>query len=275
VRARLVAADTTENQKLVRAFATKRSRIPRWLPLFLAFSSFAMIFLGARFAETIQPLFISMLSLSFASSIGATWMMARTSDPIPAMRKSVKNAELRAVFPLLTLSRAERIYCDTLLLLSDSPVDSDAQMMEDILRQLNALVDNSRQIDGQRDRILAAIGTNGTADLEEERAGLARQIANEDDALVRQDLQQSLEMCESRLEDARALERSLKRLDAQHQVVLQTLASVHSSLARKQVAPTPLAAPDLAEIQQAVTRINVQTQAVEKAVQEVMAVSTE
>jgi hypothetical protein len=58
-------------------------------------------------------------------------------------------------------------------------------------------------------------------------------------------------------------------------MILQTLSSVQASLARSRAAAVPLAAPDVEEIKQTVTQINAQAQAVEQAVQEVMALRIE
>jgi hypothetical protein len=99
---------------------------------------------------------------------------------------------------------------------------------------------------------------------------LAARIAKVEDPQARQDLTQSLTMCDERLHNARELSPLLERLDAQCEVIEQTLLSVQASVSRLQVAPTALSAPDVEEVKRVVDQVTAQTQAVEDAVQQVM-----
>ena len=55
-------------------------------------------------------------------------------------------------------------------------------------------------------------------------------------------------------------------------MIIQTLLSVQSSLARLQVAPKAVSRPELEEVTRTVAGINAQTRAVEQAVEEVLTV---
>jgi hypothetical protein len=91
------------------------------------------------------------------------------------------------------------------------------------------------------------------------------------DERARADLSQSLAICEERLRNARELDPLIERLDAQREVVIQTMLSVQSSVSRLQIAPSALTAPDVADVRRVIGEVNVQTKAVEDAVQQVMA----
>jgi hypothetical protein len=270
-RAGLVASDVTEGQKQVRELIAKRKGAAGWMPLGLVGLAFASIMGTIPFADAQAGIFVAGLVTSFASSIGATWLAAHKVDPVPSMRGAVTADEMKAVFPHLSLSQAERVYSRTLMLLAEQDRPADEHSLRRILGQLNTLLNTSRQLEVQRNAILASVGTNTSAQVEREVSDLTLQVEQADDTLVRQDLVKSLGLCDARLQDTRALELALRRLDAQQQVVLQTLGSAHTSLARHQVAQVPLAAPDVDVIQEAVVRINEETRSVEQAVQEVMA----
>ncbi|HEV2472693.1 MAG TPA: hypothetical protein VGS41_08520, partial [Chthonomonadales bacterium] len=70
-------------------------------------------------------------------------------------------------------------------------------------------------------------------------------------------------------ENARAFERSIERINAQQEAILQTLSSAQSALARMHLAREADSAAT-EEIAGVVARMNAQTTAVEQAVQEVM-----
>ena len=89
---------------------------------------------------------------------------------------------------------------------------------------------------------------------------------------ARRAIEQSIELLETRCQVAQTLQPSLERVEAQQEVILQTLASVQSSLARMKVAPAALTAPDIAVIQSSISEVTGQTRAVEQAVQEVMSI---
>ena len=89
---------------------------------------------------------------------------------------------------------------------------------------------------------------------------------------MRHALQQSLDLCETRYNNARSLETSLKRLDAQKEVIQQTFALVQSSLTHSHVAQVQPAVPNVAHIQQSVSDM---AQSVEKSVQEMLLLRAE
>jgi hypothetical protein len=207
--------------------------------------------------------------LTFASLLCFVGWLSRKTEIVGPLRCSPE--VLRAVFPLILRTRAEDIYYESLLLLSDRETPLDEPTRRDILRHLNTLLENRYQLDTNRRRILTLKDSHALAGLEAERDELEQKRERTDDVVTQEALRQSVALCQARLESARALGPMLTRLDAQQEIIHQALASIHFALARLQVAPATLAMPDITEIHQTVARINNQTRAMEEAVAEVMA----
>lgn len=200
---------------------------------------------------------------------GIRW--ATRARPRARLRQSVAPVEMRAVFPLLSLTRIERVYCDTLLLLARMETAPDAEStLQATLRQLNDLLENARQLEAKRLSLLPVLGANSIEALEAEMQELEGRLAEATDSVSRQSLEHSVQMCATRLENSRAFSLGLERLKAQEEALFHTLSSVQSALARMQLTPAPQTALAAQEIAETVTHMNQQTYAVEQAVQEVM-----
>jgi hypothetical protein len=184
---------------------------------------------------------------------------------------AVSADELRALASGLQLGRPETLYLDTVCALAEAGDNVGDETGRDILATLNLLLEQARYVDVRLDRLRSAASTDSVQDLEEDRERLASRVANVQDPQAREDLTQSLAMCDNRLSNARALAPLIERLDAQREVIDQTLLSVQSSVSRLQVAPTALAAPAVEEVKRVVSQVTAQTHAVEDAVQQVMA----
>lgn len=183
---------------------------------------------------------------------------------------SVSAEELRAFSTGLELGGPERVYLETVCALLEAGGNISEQTGQDILSTLGTLLEQARYVNDRRERLRKATGAKSATELMEERERLAGRIAQVEDPQARQDLTQSLAMCDERLRDARELSPLLERLDAQWEVIEQTLLSVQASVSRLQVAPMALTAPDVEEVKRVVDQITAQTQAVEDAVQQVM-----
>jgi hypothetical protein len=183
---------------------------------------------------------------------------------------SVSAEELRALSTGLELGRPETIYLETVCALLEAGNNISEQTGQDILSTLGTLLEQANYVNDRRERLRKATGAESAAELVEERERLAGRIAKVEDPQARQDLTQSLAMYDERLRNAWELSPLLERLDAQWEVIEQTLLSVQASVSRLQVAPTALTAPDVEEVKRVVDQITAQTQAVEDAVQQVM-----
>jgi hypothetical protein len=184
--------------------------------------------------------------------------------------KPVSAEELRALSTGLELGRPQMVYLETVCALMEAGNNISAQTAKDILSTLNTLLEQALYVNDRRERLRKATGAESAAELVEERERLAGRIAKAEDPQARQDLTQSLAMSDERLRNARELSPLLERLDAQCEVIEQTLLSVQGSVSRLQIAPTALTAPDVEEVKRVVGEVTAQTQAVEDAVQQVM-----
>jgi len=183
---------------------------------------------------------------------------------------SVSAEELRALSTGLEMGRPDMVYLETVCALLEAGDNISEDTGQDILSTLGTLLEQARYVNDRRERLRKATGAESAAELAEERERLAGRIAKVEDPQARQDLTQSLAMCDERLRNARDLSPLLERLDAQCEVIEQTLLSVQASVTRLQVAPTALSAPDVEEVKRVVGEVTAQTQAVEDAVQQVM-----
>jgi hypothetical protein len=179
--------------------------------------------------------------------------------------------EIRALADGIELGRPQTIYLDTVCALLEAGGNVSDQTGRDILSTLNELLDQALYVNGRLDRLQTAASTESVLDLEQERARLAERAEKAEDSEARLDLNQSLAICDERLQNARALEPLIERMDAQREVIEQTMLSVQSSVSRLLVAPAAVAAPDVEEVKRVVSEVTAQTKAVEDAVQQVIA----
>ena len=209
---------------------------------------------------------------STGASYGLFWWSHKASRALE-MEGGLRADEFEAVTGVMTLDAAEKRYCHAISHMLEFGGEVTQGTLEDILRELNTLLQQGRELAGQRSRIMAAMTGVNAAELESELARLERRLEETEDSVARTAVLQSLEMLRDRVANARALEPNLERIEAQQEVILQTFASVQSTLARMKVAPTEIRAPDLEEIKRSVVLVKDQTRAVEDAVQEVMSVT--
>jgi hypothetical protein len=204
--------------------------------------------------------------VAFAVYWGSIAMRAR-----PTALRPLSEAELRRAAASLPSNPSEQRYLGTLYELLSAAPALGQQPARDLLPQLNELLQNDRHLELQRERAQAAMGSRTPAELEAERADLARRTEAATDPVARQAMQQSLELCEERLRGIYALEPQLARIEAQRELISQTFASVQSALAGVQATSGAPAATGVERLGRTVLQINQQTRALEEAVQEVIA----
>ena len=179
---------------------------------------------------------------------------------------------MREIFPQLSLTRSERLYCDILqfLVRTETTLENETNL-RDTLAQINGLLASSRQLENRRLTLLPLMGINVHAELQREYTALAQRLQASNDSITRASLEQSLKMISSRMENTRNIELGIERLAVQQEAIAQTLASALSSLARMQLAThLPQTEYVMHDISQTVMHMNQQTYAVEKAVEEVI-----
>jgi len=185
---------------------------------------------------------------------------------------SMTSEEVRAACSVINATPSETSYFESIALILEIGAQLDAQTGKDILSELNVLIAQARQLQAHRDNLRAAINAESADALVAQREDLRTKLSRTTDEAARRAIEQSIELLETRCQVAQTLQPSLERVEAQQEVILQTLASVQSSLARMKVAPDALTAPDIAVIQSSISEVTGQTRAVEQAVQEVMSI---
>ena len=237
------------------------------LPAILAI--FAAVFLLSNNIPGDWATFDALALWAGATGFG-TWRTAKY-HPLRQLKRHVTLEEMRAIFPILRLTRAERIYCDALEMLARTETDAETgATMRDALKQLNDLLRNSRLLDTRRVNLLSIMGMNSIPELQAEFGALGRKLDTTTDTVTRQSLQQSLQMCAARIENARSIEQNMERLHSQQEAIVQTLATALSSMARLQAAPDVQSEAAAHEIAATVAQMNQQTYSVEQAVEEVI-----
>ena len=200
---------------------------------------------------------------------GLTGMVADMLLFVRRNRRTVSPEELKNLLPTLELSPLERVYCEAVIALAENREVPETGKQE-IVAQLNRLLSAHVRLEEQRAGLLGAMGDlQARADLEAERDALRAKRQAATDAVALGALEKSLELCERRLENRTAVEPGLERLDAQAEMIRQTLLSLRESLARLRAAG-PLASPDVEDIKRSVEGITAQTRSVEQAVEEVL-----
>ncbi|MCC2670052.1 MAG: hypothetical protein K0Q72_2523 [Armatimonadetes bacterium] len=177
---------------------------------------------------------------------------------------------LRNAGELLALGPAERLYCEGLAALIDAEQTLPEASQGEILAQLNDLLSSFRKLDGPVRLSLATRGNQPIEGLEQELSELVRRREATSDPMARATMDQSIALCSQRLADAAALAPAREQAEAQRELILQALASVHASLSRMATAGSVTVHADVADLQRTVTRVNDQTRAVEDAVNEVI-----
>lgn len=210
-------------------------------------------------------------SITWLTAAAAGGIGAASAYPRRRLAADVAIEEMKAVFPLLRLSRAERIYCDTVLLLAGIDADpATERTLRGTLHDMNALLADCRSLEVKRRALLPVMGLNSVKSLEEEYGALGIKLDTTTDTVARESIRRSLEMCATRLGNARAVDVGLQRLLAQEEALAHTLSTAQSAIARMELSPeagSSLAAQELAA---AVAHMNLQTTSVEKAVDEVV-----
>jgi hypothetical protein len=189
-------------------------------------------------------------------------------------RKSVQTnmsaEELRAVMHIASLSPTEASYIEVVCSLLEASENIPEEIAREILQSLSILIEHYRHIDAQLERLKKVVGNESVEALEAEHSRLVDRTAQVDDPQAKEDMQQSLAMCEKRLQDVRVLAPSIERLEAQKEVLHQTLMTIQASVVRLQAAPRAVSLPDTTELRQAVDEVTIKTRAVEEAVAEVL-----
>ena len=157
----------------------------------LPISSAVVTLVLAAFALAVEEATIA-VGIFLVGVIISAGMSMWLSGKVPRQRKADVQQRYQpevmwAVLPLAAETRAEKVYGDILLLMLDEKA-ADEETLRDLLRQLNALLESSRTLTEQRQRVETAIGPKSVVELEKERDEVARRLDRTIDAMARQAL---------------------------------------------------------------------------------------
>ncbi|GAB4470283.1 MAG: hypothetical protein OHK0029_43080 [Armatimonadaceae bacterium] len=186
------------------------------------------------------------------------------------MRRDEKKLVLLAL-PFAVRNKAEQNYLDLLVELEQTSAENDATART-LLQELNTLIAHYRTLETCADDCYKAMNNRSVTGLKAELRDLEKRAAEATDPATRQALEQSVELCESRLESVSALTVARERALAQQEVILQTLGSVHALFARIRTAPQNTHS-ETQQLSATVSELHNRTRAVEQAVEELATVS--
>lgn len=263
----------TPSPEASRAAAESRRRfmggwkgVARWIGGCAALGAGLGIVIAATGGPTEAAFGVGFMTLYFGGILG----IVRAALRVRGIANIVHPDLMEAWLPALNLSPVERAYCEALVVLSAEHTGLDEVTARDVLTRLNLLVQHSRELETRRESLARMLGSERLSELEAERDRIAGRLEAVSDAQARDSLQQSLSLCENRLSQASSVAPHIERLEAQQEVVIQTMQSVAASLARMQALPADTESPVVDEIKRSVSDVVTQVRAVEQAVQEVV-----
>jgi hypothetical protein len=181
--------------------------------------------------------------------------------------RSVTAEELSNLIPVLDLTDHQRIYAETIVALSRLQGAKSANSSE-VVQQLNALLDQSLMLDAAKAKLTQA-GVHGRMQpIVEERNRLRDQFEAAADPVARETIRRSLEICESRLAGANKYSARLERIDAQQEMIRQTMLGVKESSHRIDLSSDAMDALDLSDLRMRVHEVHRDSKAIEDAVLE-------
>lgn len=215
---------------------------------------------------------LAILTWLSLTAIGTCFIIDAFTLTQQELTRFVSPEAMRGASHLISLSRAEQLYCEAVAALIEAAPVLGETVQGEILQQLNGLLESHRKLDIPIRRYAASASVS-VETLEDEIAGLNRRREELTDAAAREMMDQSIALCGRRLEQAKALKPAREQAEAQQELILQTLASVAASLTRTGAVPSAPVSAEVTELQESVTQANRRAQAVEEAVAEVMALN--
>lgn len=181
-------------------------------------------------------------------------------------RRTVTVDELEALLPIIPVDPNLRLYAETLLDLYRQRVD--ATLRREAIQEMNALIEDDQSLGQARKRLEAAIARTDARSLEAEIDQLQSKADGTTDAMARVAYEEALALARSRQESARRRQPLLDRIDAQQEVIRQTLLRLRADLGRSGEAGLHAPIVVAGGIRDILSRIRSQADEIERAVQE-------
>ena len=149
-------------------------------------------------------------------------------------KRQLTTDELKTLLPALKLTISQRAYAEAILALTKLKLPKD--MENDLWEQMNRLLDEeARLITARQD---AAAGGSSSEDAAREITELEAKIASTTDSVTRETLEQTLRICQARLHSGASIDVVVQRIDAQQELIAQTMRGIRDSLRRLQSSNT-------------------------------------
>lgn len=204
------------------------------------------------------------VGLGFAAALLATVAFM----VVQIRRVSVTMEELAVLSPALRLTRIQRAYLDSRLVLETLRLPAD--MERELTGQLTQLVDEEERLLAMKER--GNVQATRPEEIEAERETLRERLAAATDPASREALEHGLRTCERRLASARGLSLVIQRVDAQLEMIAQSIGDVRDGLYRMRMAPeASTTSVEMDSIRETLEHVQNHAAAMEQAVAEVQA----
>ncbi|MCW5939608.1 MAG: hypothetical protein KF884_01215 [Fimbriimonadaceae bacterium] len=223
-----------------------------------------------------------------AAIVGLAWVGKQFSTPLPMFagmigcgvhaviatmrnRRTATVDEIEALLPVLNLTPLGKLYAELVVELFRA--DLEPKVRDAAVHQLNGLLDHHDVLEGRRRVMEAAIAQTDPAAVEAEVRLIEAKRDAATDLSARATYEHSLEMARERLTVAERYRPFLERVDAQQEVVRQTLLQVRADLGRAKAAPAEWASTTLDGLRTSNLSIRSHAEEIERAVDELSQVS--
>jgi hypothetical protein len=203
-----------------------------------------------------------------AGGVGASIGVVLGRSPVAGeyLHPELAAAEVRR----MKLAPLARGYCEAVIALAGPELRMDDAAARAILAELNGMLARVWEYETHRQELAQHGGSEEIARIEREREAISQRLEEAADPDVREALQQSLSLCEGRLENARIVQPGLQRIEAQQEVLVQSLAAMAAALGRFRAAERTPEPAELTEVHALLQRTTAHARAVESAVEGVM-----
>ncbi|MCC7102825.1 MAG: hypothetical protein IT206_07085 [Fimbriimonadaceae bacterium] len=187
-------------------------------------------------------------------------------------RKQITIDELKVLHPALEMEPLHHSYCDAFIDLYSNPSLEEGHRKE-ILGQLNTLIDEDLRLRAQKKNLSENLATEDyRVKVDAEIARLTERVAASRDEVARKTLETSLEIAQKRRDRLGASEPMIERLDAQMELVAQTMDSMREVLIKMRNAPR-FEESDVDTLRSRVAQVQQQGQALESAYDEIQSLT--
>lgn len=189
----------------------------------------------------------------------------------PQRINTLSAPEMRALFSRLSLNRAQRIYCDMLILVSQIPQNEvPDKTLHESLKHADQLMNSYNLLDKKRIAIGNTLGSQNIEELTQECESLRSKVANCADPFLIGTYRSNLEMCEVRLGNAIAIQKNYAKIKSEQDTVIQTLLALNSGIARQFLAPELYEDIEVGQTASSIQEVFQQITSVESAVEEIL-----